>query len=134
VTDPPITDDDYAELLAFRIELREFLRSSEEAAQDAGLTPAVHQLLLAIRGAEDREPTISSVAAALHVRHHTAVELVQRGEREGLLQRRRDDDDHRQVRLRLTARGRRRLEQLTRTHLPMIRALAERLSGVVEGG
>jgi DNA-binding MarR family transcriptional regulator len=133
VTDEPLTDEDYAELLAFRIELRRFLRHSEEAAQEAGLTPALHQVLLAIRGAGSDEPTISTIADALQVRHHTAVELVQRGERDGLLRRRRDADDHRQVRLRLTARGKRQLEQLTRTHLPMIRALAERLSGVVDG-
>jgi DNA-binding MarR family transcriptional regulator len=130
VTDAPLTDDDYAELLAFRTELRRFLRHSEEAAQAAGLTPALHQLLLAIRGAGRQEPTISTVAEALQVRHHTAVELVQRAERDGLVRRRRDAEDQRQVRLRLTARGRRQLEQLTRAHLPLIRALAQRLNAV----
>ena len=130
MTDAPLTDDDYAELLAFRTELRRFLRHSEEAAQAAGLTPALHQLLLAIRGAGRQEPTISTVAEALQVRHHTAVELVQRAERDGLVRRRRDAEDQRQVRLRLTARGRRQLEQLTRAHLPLIRALAQRLNAV----
>jgi DNA-binding MarR family transcriptional regulator len=134
VSDAALTDEDYAELLAFRTELRRFLRHSEQAAQDAGLTPALHQLLLAVRGAGPQQPTISTVAEALQVRHHTAVELVQRGERDGLVLRRRDADDHRQVRLRLTARGKRQLEQLTREHLPMIRALAQRLNGVVDGG
>jgi DNA-binding MarR family transcriptional regulator len=132
VTDAPLTDDDYAELLAFRTELRRFLRHSEEAAQAAGLTPALHQLLLAIRGAGRQEPTISTVAEALQVRHHTAVELVQRAERDGLVRRRRDPADQRQVRLRLTARGRCQLEQLTRAHLPLIRTLAQRLSAVVD--
>jgi DNA-binding MarR family transcriptional regulator len=133
VSDAPLTDEDYAELLAFRTELRRFLRGSEAAAQAAGLTPALHQLLLAIRGAGSGDPTISTVAEALQVRHHTAVELVQRAERDGLVRRRRDADDQRQVRLHLTARGKRQLEALTREHLPMIRALAQRLSGVVDG-
>ena len=57
------------------------MRWSEEAARTAGLTPALHQLLLAVRGARKPEgPTIGAVADALLVRHHTAVELAQRAE------------------------------------------------------
>ena len=47
---PPVLDEDYQRLLAFRSELREFLRWSEQAADEAGLTPALHQLLLVVRG------------------------------------------------------------------------------------
>ena len=46
----PLLDEDYQRLLAFRSELRDFLRWSEQAAQDAGLTPSLHQLLLVMRG------------------------------------------------------------------------------------
>ena len=76
---PRLTDDDYVDLLRFRDTLRQFLHWSEEAAQDAGLTPAQHQLLLAVRG-HDGEPTIGDVAEHLMVRHHSAVELVGRAE------------------------------------------------------
>jgi DNA-binding MarR family transcriptional regulator len=122
-------DDDYERLLAFRTELRRFVRWSEEAARSAGLTPALHQLLLAVRGGRNPEgPTIGAVAEALLVRHHTAVELAQRAEASGLLERIRDDADHRVVHLRLTAEGEQRLADLSDQHLQAIRPLAKRLT------
>src|SRR5512132_3810945 len=55
-----IGDPDYQRLLEFRTGLRRFLHWSEEQAQAAGsVSPAQHQLLLAIRGHPDaRGPTI----------------------------------------------------------------------------
>lgn len=124
-----LSDADYRRLLAFRTELRDFLRWSEQAAGEAGLTPSLHQLLLVVRGhASPEGPTVGEVAQALHIRHHSAVELAQRAEQAGLLARERDPADHRQLRLTLTEQGRTRLEELTRLHLPRIRALA----GVLE--
>jgi MarR family len=44
-----------------------------------GITPARHQLLLSIRGHRDpRGPTIGEVAGYLLVRHHGAVERIDR--------------------------------------------------------
>lgn len=129
---PPLGDADYARLLAFRIELRRFLRHSEEVARAAGLTPALHQLLLAIRGhGQPPGPTVGAVAAALDVRHHTAVELAQRAEQLGLVARARDAQDHRVVHLALTPEGTARLEALSGGHLPAIGELAARLVDVV---
>jgi DNA-binding MarR family transcriptional regulator len=126
-------DTDYARLLAFRIELRRFLRHSEAVAHEAGLTPALHQLLLAVRGAAPGpDPTVGQLAAALDVRHHTAVGLAQRAEQLGLVARARDPRDQRQVRVRLTDDGRRRLDELTHSHLPAIAELAEILGAVVD--
>lgn len=126
-----LTDADYARLLAFRTELRRFVRWSEEAATERGLTPALHQLLLAVRGgAGDGGPTVGGVAEALLVRHHTVVELAQRAERAGLLERCRDDEDHRRVHLRLTDKGAEALEQLSVLHLRNIAPLAARLEGL----
>ena len=51
--DRPLLDEDYQRLLAFRSELRDFLRWSEQTAHDAGLTPSLHQLLLVMRGHPD---------------------------------------------------------------------------------
>ena len=71
----------YGQLLRFRRELRGFLRWSEETARANGLTPSVHQLLLAVRGSgREGGPTVKDVAEALDVRHHSAVELAQRAE------------------------------------------------------
>ena len=65
-----LRDADYEDLLALRTGLRRFLRWSEQQAEAAGLTPAQHQLLLAVRGHADharphgraRWPTTSSCA------------------------------------------------------------------------
>lgn len=127
-----LEDADYEQLLAFRIELRRFLRHSETVSQEAGLTPALHQLLLAIRGGS--APTIGAVADALELRHHTAVDLAQRAEHLGLVARTRDTEDARRVHLELTAAGLRSLDTLTRQHLPAITELAVRLAGLTATG
>lgn len=104
------------------------MRWSEQAAHDAGLTPSLHQLLLVVRGhPQPPGPTVGQAAEALHVRHHSAVELAQRAEAAGLLRRERDPVDHRQLHLRLTDHGRRQLEELTRKHLPRIQTLTQTL-------
>jgi DNA-binding MarR family transcriptional regulator len=123
-------DADYERLLAFRTELRRFVRWSEDAAREAGLTPALHQLLLAVRGggSDEAGPTIGSVAEALLVKHHTAVELAQRAEASGLLERVRDEADHRRVHLQLTRAGEQRLAELSERHLEAIQPLAKRLT------
>jgi DNA-binding MarR family transcriptional regulator len=121
---PTLTDRDYEHLLRFRTEVRRFLRWSEEQAQVEGLTPAQHQLLLAVRGSTDpRGATIKEVADALLLRHHTATELVDRAEAGGLLRRERDDEDHRVVRLHITRAGAGKLARLSRQHLDELERL-----------
>lgn len=130
----PLLDEDYQRLLAFRSELREFLRWSEQTADDAGLTPSLHQLLLVIRGHPITPgPTIGQAAQALHIRHHSVVELALRAESAGLISRERDPLDQRRMHLELTDRGRQQLESLTRAHLPRIQALAAVLDHVLQG-
>jgi DNA-binding MarR family transcriptional regulator len=119
------TDNQYARLLAFRVRLRRFDSWSRAAAAEHGLTHAQHQLLLAIRGhAGAGAPTIGDVAESLLVKHHTASELVDRTQALGLLERVRDPDDHRRVRLVLTDRGLAVLGELTEVHLEELRRLA----------
>jgi DNA-binding MarR family transcriptional regulator len=123
-----LSSADYEELLRFRTGLRRFLRWSEEEATASGLTPAQHQLLLAIRGHPGRAaPTIGDVASALLLRHHSAVGLVDRAEAAGLVRRRVDRDDARVVRLALTPAGARRLAQLTTAHLAELAVLTSTL-------
>jgi DNA-binding MarR family transcriptional regulator len=124
----------YSRLLQLRTSLRHFERWSEQQARAAGLTPAQHQLLLAVRGHRDeRGPTIGEVADYLMLRHHSTVELVDRADAAGLVRRQRDKEDHRVVRLRLTANGARRLERLSSLHLEELRRLAPQLSELSEG-
>lgn len=118
-----LSDAAYRQLLEFRNGLRRFLHWSEEQARSVGLTPAQHQLLLAIRG-HPGEPTIGDVAQSLMLRHHSAVGLVDRAVEGGLVERRSDRDDHRIVRLRLTPLGARKIRRLSETHLEELRRLA----------
>jgi DNA-binding MarR family transcriptional regulator len=123
-----LSSADFEQLLRFRTGLRRFLRWSEQEATAAGLTPAQHQLLLAIRGhADGAAPTIGDVADALLLRHHSAVGLVDRAELAGLVRRRVDRDDARVVRLALTPAGTRRLAHLTNAHLEELAVLASTL-------
>jgi DNA-binding MarR family transcriptional regulator len=119
------TDDDYRALLRFRTRLREFDQWSRSEAEARGLTHAQHQLMLAIRGFDNPEgPTIGDVADLLLVKHHTAGELVDRTQAIGMVERVRDTEDQRRVRLRLTERGQQVLLQLTQVHLSEVKRLA----------
>jgi DNA-binding MarR family transcriptional regulator len=129
-----LSDADYRRLLEFRTGLRRFLHWSEEQAGAVGLTPAQHQLLLAIRGRPGREgPTIGEIADVLLLRHHSAVELIDRAEAAGLVRRRPDRGDQRVVRLSLTPLGGRRLRQLTERHLEELDRLRPQLSAMWHG-
>ncbi len=110
-----LTLSDYQALAEFRYQLRRFLRFSEQAARQAGLEPRHHQLMLAVKGAPDAtSPRIAYLAEQLQIQHHSAVELVDRLARKGLITRKRNGPDRREVHVRLTARGERVLRELTR--------------------
>jgi DNA-binding MarR family transcriptional regulator len=129
-----LDDADYRRLLQFRIGLRRFLHWSEEQAERAGLTPAQHQLLLAIRGHEGEPgPTIGDIAGYLLLRHHSAVGLIDRAEKAGLVQRQEDTGDRRVVRLRLTPLGAGTLQQLSAAHLEEIQRLTPRIQELSQG-
>lgn len=128
-----LDDGDYRRLLAFRDGLRRFLHWSEQQASEAGITPAQHQLLLAIRGHEGAAPTMGDVAGHLLLKHHSVVGLVDRAEAAGLVRRDRDDGDARVVRLRVTAEGSRVLRQLSHAHLEELERLAPRVQPLWAG-
>jgi DNA-binding MarR family transcriptional regulator len=131
----PLTEEQWQALLSFRVALRSFIRWGEGQAASVGLTPAQHQLLVAIRGHDgDVGPTISDLAGYLFVRHHSAIGLVDRAEALGLVERRRDPSDQRLVRVVLTARGRQRVDGLAVAHLEELRRLAPVLDALVGAG
>ena len=113
-----LSDEEYRRLLEFRTALRRFLQYSKKQAAQVGLTPTQHQLLLAIRGQSGNPgPAIGDVAGRLLIRPNSAVELVDRAQRAGLVERVPDDKDQRVVRLRLTQEGAEKLERISRANL-----------------
>ena len=125
---------DYRHLLEVRTGLRRFLHWSEEQARSAGLTPAQHQLLLAVRGHPgERPPTIGELADHLFLQHHGAVQLVDRAEAAGLVTRVRDAADHRVVHVHLTAEGSRLLESLAARHLDELRRVGLAFGEIAAG-
>jgi DNA-binding MarR family transcriptional regulator len=120
-----LTDADFGRLLAFRDGLRRFLHWSDDQAKVVGLTGTQHQLLLAVRG-HGSPPSIREVAEHLLLRHHSVVELVDRAEAAGLLERADDPDDQRVVRLRLTRAGAEKVEALASAHLEELSRLRTR--------
>jgi len=131
---------DYARLAAFRRALRQFLRFSEDAAAEAGLTAQHYQALLILRACrEDKRVTINDLATDLLIKHNSAVGLVDRLETEGLIVREAAEEDRRKVELRLSPRGRTVLAKLAGIHrreLERIGPLLGRLiidAGRIEG-
>jgi len=120
-------------LAEFRYELRSFLCFSEQAALRAGLQPQQHQLLLQVAGAPDTlQVTIAYVAARLGLKHNSAVELVDRSEREGLLLRTVDARDKRRILLQITRKGQRILNRLTSEHARELNVMAPGLIAALE--
>ena len=110
-----LTLKDYRALAGIRRGMRQFLEFSARAARQAGLTPAQHQALLAIRGMSG-PVTVGRLAAWLGIRHHSAVGLVNRLARLKLVARTPDTQDRRRIRLKLTPRAGTRLAKLSRVH------------------
>jgi DNA-binding MarR family transcriptional regulator len=119
-----VSTRDLRALASFRHEIRKFLAFSEGAARREGLEPQQHQLLLAVSGLPpDLRPTIGVIAQRLCVQPHTAVSLVDKLEAAGLVERARDEDDRRQVLLRVTSAGDRVLGGLSRQHRQQLRSV-----------
>jgi DNA-binding MarR family transcriptional regulator len=132
-TPPDLTAEDFGNLLAFRTGLRRFLHWSKAQAKAVGLTPAQHQLLVAVKGHPgSRGPAISDLAGYLLLRHHSTVELIDRAAEARLVERQADADDGRVIRVRLTARGEDRLRRLASAHIDELRSLAPVLDQLIE--
>ena len=107
----------FRSLSEFRHQVRCFLRFSEDAARAHGIEPQQHQLLLAIKGLPRRKiPTIGELADRLQIKHHSAVDLIDRLERTGRIVREPGTKDRRQVLIRLTPEGERILRDLSEEH------------------
>jgi DNA-binding MarR family transcriptional regulator len=129
----PLSKADYETLAAFRYALRGFIHFSESAAQAEGIAPQQHQALLAIKGFPGCEQiTVGELAERLKLRHHSAVELVDRLVAEKLAVRRGCKEDHRRVLIELTGRGDWVLEKLSWIHRKEIERIGPELAGLLE--
>ncbi len=107
----------YQAIAGFRYAIRRFLNFSADAARGAGLEPQQYQLLLALKGLPPAEaPTIGALAARMLIRHHSAVELINRLETHRLIRRSHNPSDRREVFLQLTARGERMVQKIASEH------------------
>jgi DNA-binding MarR family transcriptional regulator len=128
-----LSDGQYRSLAKFRYALRVFLRFSEEAARVAGLTPAQHQLLLAVRGWDaDTGPSVGDLAERLQASPNATLELVRRVEQDGLITVETDTDDRRRQIVELTTRGSVRLDSLTALHRDELRRFRGEMNSLLE--
>ena len=112
-----LTTRDYAQLASFRYALRGFLRFSEAAAEQEGLTSQHYQAMLILRACpEGLTVSINDLARQLLIKHNSAVGLVDRLAKEGLVKRAVSATDRRKVELQLSARGRQVLARLAAMH------------------
>ena len=118
-----LTISDYQALAEFRYQIRKFLHFSEQAVREAGLEHGQYQLMLAIKGMPPGvRPRVRELATRMQIRHHSAVELINRLESGGYVRRQRAEDDRREVLLALTPSGERTLEQLALHHHDELRS------------
>jgi DNA-binding MarR family transcriptional regulator len=117
-----LTLSDYQALAEFRFQIRRFLHFSEQAVKQSGLERGQYQLMLAIKGIPPGvRPRIRELANRMQIRHHSAVELVNRLEAGGFVQRTRAQDDRREVLLALTPQGEKVLAELALHHREELR-------------
>jgi DNA-binding MarR family transcriptional regulator len=129
----PVSRQDYIALASFRHSLRVFHRFSEDAARAAGVTPAQHQLVLAVKGWPGAEPpSVSDVADRLQLRNHSTVELVRRAEQAGLVTTHADPHDHRRQLLEVTDHGERLLASLSALHRDELRRFRAEMNDILE--
>lgn len=122
-------------LSEFRYQLRRFLRFSEDAALEAGLTLLQYQLLLHTQGIEGRNwASIGELAERLQAKPHGVVALVTRCEAAGLVSRKGNANDGRIVEVHLTTLGSQSLQQVALRHESELGNLARILAQASPAG
>jgi DNA-binding MarR family transcriptional regulator len=128
-----ITSGEYRALAELRYRIRLFLREGDATAHAQGLETQQYQMLLAIRGLESGElATIGKLAEKLAIKHHSAVELIDRLEKHGFVRRFRDKEDRRQVHVLLLPRGEKALAAVVKERISELRASGDALVRAIE--
>ena len=113
----PLQPDDYEALAELRYLGRKFLRFSKDLLrQNAGLNPEQYEALLAIKAFPGGNLTISQLSERLQVKHHSAVNIVDRLAERKLIRRRPGEQDRRERHLELTEKGEKLIQELALVH------------------
>ena len=114
--------EDYNALGAFRHAMRKFLRFSKEVLAEADLTPEQYEALLAIKSrSSENGLNIRDLSEQLQIRHHSAVNLVNKLAARRMIFRKRAAVDRRQVLVKLSSSGEAALAGLAAIHRQEIR-------------
>jgi DNA-binding MarR family transcriptional regulator len=126
--------DDYEALAELRYLGRKFLRFSKDFLRaKAGLNPEQYEALLAIKASSSPNGlTISELSERLQVRHHSAVNIVDRLVESKLITREAGETDRRQRRVQLTAKGEKLIEDLASVHHKELRDRSEEMIRALE--
>jgi DNA-binding MarR family transcriptional regulator len=134
---------EYRALAEFRFLITRYHNNTERAARAAGITTQQYRAMLQLVGLPPGvQPTIRNLAERLQIRHHSAVELVDRMERNRFFRRERSPQDRRKVFLYLTRRGERlmsrlvqhRIAELSVTGPALVRSLAAIVAATAASG
>ena len=116
----------FQELAFFRHKLRKFLRFSERASRECGITPQQHQLMLGVAGFTGTgRASISEIAEFLQEKHNSVVGLVDRAVQSRLVERTEGAADRRVVVVSLTERGEEILSRLSILHRAEVKLLRQ---------
>ena len=119
---------EYRSLAQLRYLIRHFLQEGDGTARKAGLEPQQYLMLLTIRGLPEGErPTVRTLAERLALRHHSAVELIDRLAMHGFVKRSRDLQDRRQVHVALTPKGEKTLDRVVEQRISELRTTGKEL-------
>jgi DNA-binding MarR family transcriptional regulator len=128
-----ITSAEFRALAELRYCIRLFLKEGDAAARLAGLEPQQYLMLLAIRGLTPGvPPKIQALAERLALKHHSAVELVDRLEQRGYVRRTRSREDRRQVLVSLQPKGEKVLEQVVLQRISELRTSGRQLVTAID--
>jgi|SRR5439155_22756945 len=126
--------NDYEALAEFRYLLRRFLRFSKDFLRaTAGINPEQYEALLAIKAfAAPEGLNISQLSERLQVKHHSAVNIVDRLAAAKLITREAGETDRRQRHVQLTAKGERLIEELAAVHRKEVRGRSAEMIKALE--
>jgi len=124
-----LSKQEFEALARFRFGIRRYLRYSEDIVRSHGVSPQQYQLLLALKGFPGRESaTVAELAERLQLRHHSAVELINRAQRAGLVDRSPHPENARAVNISLTDDGEQLLARLSVLHRNQLRYMETALT------
>ena len=123
--------EEYEALADLRYQGRKFLRFSKDLLRaKASLNPEQYEALLAIKAFPGESLTISQLSERLQVKHHSAVNIVDRLSERRLIRRQAGERDRRERHLELTDQGEKLIEELATVHY---KELAKRSEEMIKG-